>query len=90
LHNLGRVFLDDGNAEQALECLRRAQELRATLSDHVTEAETLDLLGRAQAAAGAGALAQASWRRAIFLLEEIGDEVNAARVRAELGGTRAG
>jgi tetratricopeptide (TPR) repeat protein len=84
LYLLGRSYLSLGGDAEALNCLRQALTSHQTAGNRHRQAITLRLLGRAQARNDLAAEARESWAQAAAIFDDLGDNTQAAEVRAEL------
>lgn len=80
--SLGYIHRHLGRYAEAVACNQRSVELFEELGDRYHQAETLANLGDTYAVAGRADQAEAAWRRAAAMLEELG--VPAAGVRTRL------
>ncbi len=86
LHILGRCHLSLQQDADALDCLRQALTSHRTTGNRRRQAATLRSLGTAQSRVGLAADARESWQQAAAIFEELGDNAEAAEVRAEQAG----
>jgi len=84
LTDLGRARLSTGRIEEAIGCLQQAIERHRRVGDRSGEARDLKYLGHAQQRAGRAALARQAWSDAHVIFRDLGDDAQAAEVRAEL------
>jgi tetratricopeptide (TPR) repeat protein len=83
LHNLGRCYLALGRDADALDCLRQALSVHRATGDRHRQAFTLRFLGAAQSRNDLVADARESWTQAAAIFDELGDDSQAAEVRAD-------
>lgn len=84
--NLGRIRMQQGHFDRALEILAHSLTLFSTIGDRYQEAQTQVLLGEAQHSLGRRPEAKASWQAALTTYAEVGTaaEPEASAVRARL------
>jgi tetratricopeptide (TPR) repeat protein len=87
LHMLGRSYLLLGRDADALECLQQALASHRAAGNRPRQAATLRSIGIAQSRLGLTAGARESWTLAAAIFEEVGDEAEAAEIRAEQAAT---
>jgi DNA-binding SARP family transcriptional activator len=80
---LGRCYLLLGRDADAVDHLGQALTSHQISGNRQQQADTLRLLGRAQARDGLATEARESWTRAAEIFDDLGDSAQAAEVRAE-------
>ncbi len=83
LHNIGRCFLSLGRGADAVDSLQQALASHQAAGNRNRQAVTLRSLAQAQARGDRPAQACEAWARAAAILDELGDNAQAAEVRAE-------
>jgi DNA-binding SARP family transcriptional activator len=83
LYWLGCCYASLGREAEALDCLRQALASHQTAGNRQRQAVTLRFLGRTQARNGLIAEAHESWARSAAVFDDLGDNIQAAEVRAE-------
>ncbi len=89
LNNLGEAYLAQGRTSEAVQVLQRARDLRHSSGDRLDEAQTLRDLAGAHLAMDRRDQAREYLRQAVAIFEDLGDEEQAAAVRAEFPGISA-
>ncbi len=89
LNNLGEAYLAQDRTSDAVQVLEHARDLRHSSGDRLDEAETLRDLVRTHLAANQPDRASEYLRQAVGIFEDLGDEAQAAAVRAEFPGISA-
>jgi DNA-binding SARP family transcriptional activator len=84
LVSLGRCYLALDRDADALDHLGQGLASHQKSGNRARQAAALRLLGRAQARSGLAAEARESWARAAGIFDDLGDNDQAAQVRAEL------
>jgi DNA-binding SARP family transcriptional activator len=84
LHNLGRVHLESGHVDEAIESLTEALRFHQASGDLVGQAMALKYLGRARHAAAAVDEAREALTAALAIFESIGSDVEVADVKSAL------
>ena len=83
MHILGECYVSLGEEKEALECLRQSLNSHQAAGNQNRQAVTLRLLASVQARSGLSEQARESWAQAAAILDDLGDSVQAAEVRAE-------
>jgi DNA-binding SARP family transcriptional activator/Tfp pilus assembly protein PilF len=82
-HILGRCYSSLGRDAEAIDSLRQALTSHRATGNRHQQAATLRSLGTAQNRAGLVTEARESWAQAAAIYDDLGDQVQAAEVRAE-------
>jgi tetratricopeptide (TPR) repeat protein len=83
MHILGDCYLSLGRDEEALECLRQSLSSHQAAGNRNRQAVTLRLMATAQIRNGLMAQARESFTQAAAIFADLGDNAQAAEVRAE-------
>lgn len=83
LNYMADTYFVAGNVDQAIDCYRRAAELRAEIGHRGGQAVSLRSLGTALRYSGDAAGAQRAWEESLALFEDLGSP-EADELRAEL------
>jgi DNA-binding SARP family transcriptional activator/Tfp pilus assembly protein PilF len=84
MHGLGLCYLSQARDSDALDSFQQALASHQAGGNRFRQAITLRFLGRVQARTGKVAAARESWSQSADIYEELGDNTEAAAVRAEL------
>ncbi len=90
LYNIGRAELALGRAGPAADLLEQAAAIHRAVGDRFAEAHDLRCIGHAQVRAGDPAVARTAWERAGGIFASLGEDAEAAGLRAGLRQLAAG
>jgi DNA-binding SARP family transcriptional activator len=84
LYNLGRAHLDLGRLDESAELFEQALAIHRAVGDRYGEAQVLQRIGTVQARADRPVEARETWTKARRLLEDLGEDRQAAEMSAQL------
>jgi uncharacterized membrane protein YccC len=85
--SLAKVYLGLGDTDRAMAMAAAAREAAEKAGNHIDLAFALSVLGAAQRLKGLPSKAGSYWRDAVLLLERLGHQDHAAKIRKELENT---